>query len=135
MTLIDMIRRIVSDIVTGRAKFSVSPWWIWKCLWKSPGERAGFFRNKPGIIGFRWGFYILGFEYGCRDGVTAEDRRRNVTKHECEALIICERDGDIVVDVVDCFCKTCGAPMNVPDSFWREQDEKNKPPPEWEDAP
>lgn len=54
--------------------FHVAPWHIWVYLWRSPGERCGIFRNRPGVIGRlpgqwlprRWGFYVLGLELGRR---------------------------------------------------------------------
>lgn len=38
----------------------------WKCAWVM---RAwfGIFRNRPGVIPGRWGFYILAIEFGSRN--------------------------------------------------------------------
>ena len=60
----------------------ISPWWHWKIALFNPPWREdpflggwfGLFRNKPGVIKWipgrllprRWGFYILGFEFGDR---------------------------------------------------------------------
>jgi len=71
-----------------RWPFSVSPWWIWRLhflnglrgLLRRPtyvpamGDWFGVFRNKPGVVKWengrllprRWGFYIVGFEFGDR---------------------------------------------------------------------
>ncbi len=48
-------------------------WHLWVHLFKH-GPRAGFFRNLPGVIKWyegrllprRWGFFLLGFEFGDR---------------------------------------------------------------------
>lgn len=46
----------------------ISPWHIWRYLLKSPRkELIGIFRNRPGIVPGRWGFYILGLEIGSRN--------------------------------------------------------------------
>lgn len=39
-------------------------WWL--MMWRSKSY-CGIFRNKPGIIPGRWGFYVLGFEFGSRN--------------------------------------------------------------------
>jgi len=52
----------------------ILPWDWWVALFRGSGSRAGFFRNRPGVIKWipgrllprRWGFYILGFEFGDR---------------------------------------------------------------------
>jgi hypothetical protein len=41
-------------------------WQWWKFMWKSR-DYAGLFRNKEGVVPGRWGFYILGFEFGSRN--------------------------------------------------------------------
>lgn len=58
--------------------FHISPahWWWFLLLHggKDPFPRCGIFRNKPGVIKWipgkllprRWGFYVLGFEFGER---------------------------------------------------------------------
>jgi hypothetical protein len=40
-------------------------WRWWHYLWLDKSY-YGLFRNKPGVIPGRWGFYILGFEFGSR---------------------------------------------------------------------
>lgn len=49
----------------------ISPWHIWRAMilgqWPSDWSRIGIFKNCPGIIPGRWGFYILGFEFGSRN--------------------------------------------------------------------
>jgi hypothetical protein len=40
------------------------PWWRTRC---KSGDYCGLFRNKPGVISGRWGFYVLGFEFGSRN--------------------------------------------------------------------
>ena len=62
------------EIVNRLPLLHIAPWHIWKWLWRSPGQRIGLFRNRPGVIRRkpgqwlprRWGFYILGFEFGRR---------------------------------------------------------------------
>lgn len=71
-----------------RWPFHSSPWWIWKAhfrnglrkLFRRPtyirsmGGWFGFFRNRPEFVKWehgrllpaRWGFYIVGFEFGDR---------------------------------------------------------------------
>jgi hypothetical protein len=40
----------------------------WKFMWRGPSsEWIGIFTNKPGVIPGRWGFYVLGFEFGSRN--------------------------------------------------------------------
>lgn len=39
-------------------------WWLF--MWRGR-DYCGIFRNKPGSIPGRWGFYILGFEFGSRN--------------------------------------------------------------------
>ena len=56
-----------------RLPVSVSPWWIWKSLYR---QRSwfGVFRNRPGIVKWergrllprRWGFRFVGLEIGDR---------------------------------------------------------------------
>jgi len=45
---------------------SFSPWFRWKYMYRSKNY-FGLFRNKKGVIPGRWGFYILGFEFGNRN--------------------------------------------------------------------
>lgn len=48
----------------------VAPWWIWRCMLTNrrfPDKRIGIFRNLPGVVPGRWGFFILGFEFGSRN--------------------------------------------------------------------
>lgn len=72
-----MARRIVRDIIAGHAKLGWAPWWIWKAKWLSKGDRVGLFRNRIGVVGFRWGFCLLGFEFGNRSpGRWPEDHGR-----------------------------------------------------------
>ncbi len=59
----------------------VSPWrmWRWMLRCNYPDPRVGIFRNLPGVMPGRWGFYILGFEFGSRNpqnpfGVWLKDR-------------------------------------------------------------
>ncbi len=52
--------------------FSIAPWGMWKLmLAREPSwfneSRIGIFRNLPHVIPGRWGFYILGFEFGSRN--------------------------------------------------------------------
>jgi hypothetical protein len=42
-----------------------APWQEWKVMWRSR-DWYGIFRNKPGINPGRWGFFVLGFEFGSR---------------------------------------------------------------------
>lgn len=57
-----------------RWPFGWAPWRIWRVLWlRTWGSRSGIFRNEPGVVRDlgtwlprRWGFYILGFEFGQR---------------------------------------------------------------------
>lgn len=44
----------------------IGNWQWWRFMWKSR-DYCGLFLNKPGIIPGRWGFYILGFEFGSRN--------------------------------------------------------------------
>lgn len=56
-----------------RGPFYISPWHIWKVHFLH-GPRFGLFRNRPGVINRvpgsllprRWGFFIVGFEFGQR---------------------------------------------------------------------
>jgi len=55
-----------------KGPFSWEPKHIWVYVWKSE-RRIGFFRNLPGVVNDvgtwlprRWGFYIVGFEFGQR---------------------------------------------------------------------
>ena len=43
----------------------VSNWDWWKFMWRSR-DRYGIFRNRPSVKPGRWGFYVLGFEFGSR---------------------------------------------------------------------
>ncbi len=47
----------------------IAPWRVWRwMLSNSYGERrVGIFRNLPYVIPGRWGFFILGFEFGSRN--------------------------------------------------------------------
>ena len=45
---------------------AILPWRVWKCCWIT-GDYFGIFRNHPGIIPGRWGFYVFGFEIGNRN--------------------------------------------------------------------
>jgi hypothetical protein len=38
----------------------------WRFMWLS-GEYFGLFRNRKEVIPGRWGFYVLGFEFGSRN--------------------------------------------------------------------
>jgi hypothetical protein len=48
--------------------FHISPWrqwrWMMSSRWKD--KRIGIFRNLPGVIPGRWGFFIFGLEIGSR---------------------------------------------------------------------
>lgn len=46
----------------------IAPWRVWKWMLKKGFHysRIGIFRNLPHIKPGRWGFYILGFEFGSR---------------------------------------------------------------------
>jgi hypothetical protein len=46
--------------------FKISSWPWWRFCWASQNY-AGIFGNRPGVIGGRWGFYILGLEIGSRE--------------------------------------------------------------------
>lgn len=48
---------------------SIAPWRIWRwMLRRAYGDaRVGIFRNRPDVIPGRWGFFILGFEFGSRE--------------------------------------------------------------------
>jgi hypothetical protein len=58
--------------------FRVCPWWLWRArFWPAVGDRdplVGIFRNLPGVVKWvpgrllprRWGFWVLGFEFGDR---------------------------------------------------------------------
>lgn len=52
-----------------RLVIHIEPYHIWKWM-LSPrwgDKRVGLFHNLPGVIPGRWGFYILGFEFGSRN--------------------------------------------------------------------
>jgi hypothetical protein len=65
-----LIRIVGSKI---RWPLHMGPWHLWKML-LFHGPRIGVFRNRPGVIRDipgrllprRWGFFILGFEFGDR---------------------------------------------------------------------
>ncbi len=44
----------------------ILPWRIWKYMWRHE-KRVGLFKNLPGVIPGRWGFWIFGFEFGSRN--------------------------------------------------------------------
>lgn len=50
----------------------IAPWHIWKMMistkpsWINE-KRVGIFRNLPHVIPGRWGFFVLGFEFGSRN--------------------------------------------------------------------
>ena len=44
----------------------IAPPLAWLVAWRSR-ERMGIFRNRDGVKPGRWGFYILGFEFGSRN--------------------------------------------------------------------
>lgn len=52
------------DIKIGPLTIGSRAWW--RVVWYS-GSRYGIFRNKRGIYPGRWGFYLLGIEFGSRD--------------------------------------------------------------------
>lgn len=92
MRIVQDLKYVDGDIVRQpprvRWPFSVDPWWVWKIhfhnglrrLFRSPdyspmlGEWFGVFRNRPDVVKWekgrllprRWGFYIIGFEFGDR---------------------------------------------------------------------
>ncbi len=43
----------------------ICSWGWWKFMWRET-PRCGLFHNKPGVKPGRWGFYVLGFEFGSR---------------------------------------------------------------------
>lgn len=47
----------------------ISPWRVWRWMLGSNyrESRIGLFKNLPHVIPGRWGFYILGFEFGSRN--------------------------------------------------------------------
>lgn len=45
---------------------TISSWDWWKFMWYK-GNYAGLFLNSEGVIPGRWGFYILGLEFGSRN--------------------------------------------------------------------
>ena len=49
----------------------VAPWRIWRWMMLSRSSfidrRIGLFHNLPHVIPGRWGFFILGFEFGSRE--------------------------------------------------------------------
>ena len=50
----------------GPFDFGDRGWWRYQWTMK---HWCGIFRNKPGIRPGRWGFYLLGFEFGnCNPG-------------------------------------------------------------------
>lgn len=44
----------------------VSPFRWWRVMWLT-GNYVGIFRNRPWVNPGRWGFYILGLEFGSRN--------------------------------------------------------------------
>jgi hypothetical protein len=49
----------------------IAPWRIWRWMFQRSytlggNTRIGIFRNSPYVIPGRWGFFILGFEFGSR---------------------------------------------------------------------
>ena len=44
----------------------IPPWHLWKQPRVLLGDGIGLFRNRPGVIPGRWGFYVFGFEVGSR---------------------------------------------------------------------
>lgn len=47
----------------------IRPWRIWRWM-LSPryrDERVGLFRNLAWVVPGRWGFFVLGFEFGSRE--------------------------------------------------------------------
>lgn len=91
MTSIEIVCRIARDIAKGHARFHVEPWWVLKTHLRHVHKhhnffpRAAFFRNKRDrqgrqvVRGFRWGVYVLGFEFGNRDGWQQEDEAEGRT--------------------------------------------------------
>lgn len=57
--------RIPNSIKTGPLWISLDLEW-WSVQFRRR-EKCGMFRNRPGIIGGRWGFYFLGVEFGSRN--------------------------------------------------------------------
>ncbi len=51
-----------------RPYLHISPWrmWRWMLTRGYSDSRIGIFRNLPHVAPGRWGFYILGFEFGSR---------------------------------------------------------------------
>lgn len=49
--------------------FRIAPWRVWKYMMRRNWNerRVGVFRNLPHIVPGRWGFFILGFEFGSRN--------------------------------------------------------------------
>lgn len=41
--------------------------WSWSVFMYRSGDYCGLFRNREGVKPGRWGFYILGFEFGNRN--------------------------------------------------------------------
>ena len=44
----------------------IAPFEWWPAIWRSR-ERYGIFRNREYVKPGRWGFFILGFEFGSRN--------------------------------------------------------------------
>jgi hypothetical protein len=44
----------------------IAPWGWWRFMYRSR-RYCGIFRNGDGVKPGRWGFYILGFEFGSRN--------------------------------------------------------------------
>ncbi len=65
------------EVINRIPYLNIAPWHCWVALWRSrviQDKRWGFFRNRPAVIKWipgrllprRWGFYVLGFEFGER---------------------------------------------------------------------
>lgn len=45
---------------------TICPWRTWRYMWLSRNY-CGLFRNSKQVRPGRWGFYIIGFEFGSRN--------------------------------------------------------------------
>lgn len=61
--------RLQKDYMKLLKLVSISPWHIWRWMLSRNyrESRIGIFKNRSGVIPGRWGFYILGFEFGSRN--------------------------------------------------------------------
>lgn len=53
-----------SELRIGYLRICKPQWWLY--CWRSRNY-CGLFRNSPGILPGRWGFFVLGFEFGSRN--------------------------------------------------------------------